>query len=139
MLRPQLRRLLAPGAGPRLRPTAARRSRWLSADATLQTRSVITAEHKQLVHSQRDALISLQLQLRELGAEPEDLELLSSTISHLDELFLLCIVGEFNAGKSSLINALLGGRHLEDGVTPTTGRVYLLKQVRFFTSFKNIF
>jgi predicted GTPase len=58
----------------------------------------------------------------------DDLELLSSTIAHLDELFLLCIVGEFNAGKSSLINALLGGRHLEDGVTPTTDRVYLIKQ-----------
>jgi small GTP-binding protein len=137
-----LRRLAAAGA-PRARLPAAvprrgvsasqrRRTRqhrrWLSADATLQTRSVITAEHKQLVHAQRDSLVSLQLQLRELGAEPEDLELLTSTTAHLDELFLLCVVGEFNAGKSSLINALLGARHLEDGVTPTTDRVYLLKQ-----------
>lgn len=26
---------------------------------------------------------------------------------HLDELFILCVVGEFNSGKSSLINALV--------------------------------
>lgn len=37
-------------------------------------------------------------------------------------------VGEFNAGKSSLINALLGARHLDEGVTPTTDHVYLIKQ-----------
>ena len=31
-----------------------------------------------------------------------------SSIQQLDELFLLVIVGEFNAGKSAFINALLG-------------------------------
>eukprot|EP01052_Picozoa_sp_SAG31_P011983 SAG31_NODE_690_length_12796_cov_4.634559_15_plen_105_part_00 len=36
-------------------------------------------------------------------------------------------VGEFNAGKSTIINALLGSRHLKDGITPTTDRVTLIK------------
>ena len=111
----------------RLQRVAAPRQSY-SGDASLQTSPIITAAHKQLVNSQRNSLVSLQSQLRAMDAEPEDLALLASTIAHLDELFLLCIVGEFNAGKSSLINALLGGRHLEDGVTPTTDRVYLIKQ-----------
>jgi small GTP-binding protein len=45
----------------------------------------------------------------------------------LDELFLLVIVGEFNAGKSAFINALLGQALLTEGVTPTTAQVNLLK------------
>ena len=36
-------------------------------------------------------------------------------------------MGEFNAGKSAFINALLGLRVLEEGVTPTTTRIGLLK------------
>jgi Dynamin family len=37
------------------------------------------------------------------------------------------IVGEFNAGKSALINALIGARVLEEGVTPTTAQVHLVR------------
>jgi GTPase Era involved in 16S rRNA processing len=37
------------------------------------------------------------------------------------------VVGEFNAGKSALINALLGARVIEEGVTPTTLRVGILQ------------
>lgn len=45
----------------------------------------------------------------------------------LDELFLLVIVGEFNSGKSAFINALLGHSLLQEGVTPTTAEIQLLK------------
>jgi small GTP-binding protein len=38
------------------------------------------------------------------------------------------VAGEFNAGKSSFINALLGKPGLlQEGVTPTTSQIYLLK------------
>jgi small GTP-binding protein len=37
------------------------------------------------------------------------------------------VVGEFNAGKSALINALLGERLLEEGVTPTTAGIHVLE------------
>lgn len=112
-----------------IRPAeSVQRRRWKSGDASLQSSRIVSPAHRELVNSQRSSLVSLQGQLREMDGAADDLELLSSTIAHLDELFLLCIVGEFNAGKSSLINALLGGRHLEDGVTPTTDRVYLIKQ-----------
>ena len=45
----------------------------------------------------------------------------------LNQLFLLVIAGEFNSGKSSFINALLGERVLPEGVPPTTDRINLLR------------
>jgi small GTP-binding protein len=40
---------------------------------------------------------------------------------------LLVVVGEFNAGKSAFVNALVGERLLDEGVTPTTSRIHLLR------------
>jgi small GTP-binding protein len=37
------------------------------------------------------------------------------------------VVGEFNAGKSALVNALLGEKVLPEGATPTTSRVTLVR------------
>ena len=37
------------------------------------------------------------------------------------------IVGEFNAGKSAFLNALLGQPVLQEGVTPTTAQIQVLK------------
>ena len=37
------------------------------------------------------------------------------------------IVGEFNAGKSAFINALVGSRVVEEGVTPTTAQINVLQ------------
>lgn len=34
--------------------------------------------------------------------------------------------GEFNSGKSTVINALLGRRYLTEGVVPTTNEITLL-------------
>ena len=88
---------------------------------------MVTDDYKELVHRQRRLLQRLQQQMRELGASDSDRDIISETTLHLDELFLLCLVGEFNSGKSSLVNALLGGRHVKEGVTPTTDRVCLIK------------
>jgi ribosome biogenesis GTPase A len=38
------------------------------------------------------------------------LDILRDSIQQLEDLFMVCVVGEFNAGKSRFINALLGGR-----------------------------
>ena len=43
-----------------------------------------------------------------LPATGSDLEALVASIRQLDELFMIVVVGEFNAGKSAFINALLG-------------------------------
>lgn len=58
---------------------------------------------------------------------PSDQRTLDEAIVHLDELFLLVIAGEFNSGKSSFINALIGEAVLREGVTPTTDRINILK------------
>jgi len=44
----------------------------------------------------------------------------------IDRTFLCCIAGEFNAGKSTLINALLGEKVLASGALPTTDTVQVL-------------
>jgi len=69
----------------------------------------------------------LQLILARLGVSAEDQATLRRSIRQLDELFLLVIVGEFNAGKSAFINALLGQPLLKEGVTPTTSQINILK------------
>jgi small GTP-binding protein len=56
-----------------------------------------------------------------------DERLLQQAIQQLEELFLLVVVGEFNAGKSAFINALLGAQVLPEGVTPTTTQIQLLR------------
>lgn len=55
-----------------------------------------------------------------------DTEPLKQALLDLEGPFLLVVVGEFNSGKSSLLNALLGGDFLKEGVTPTTDRINLI-------------
>ena len=44
-----------------------------------------------------------------------------------DSFFLVAVVGEFNAGKSTFINALLGEALLPTGITPTTETIELIQ------------
>lgn len=44
-----------------------------------------------------------------------------------DMFFLVVVIGEFNAGKSSFINALLGETLLPIGITPTTEAIELIR------------
>lgn len=62
-----------------------------------------------------------------LGAPDEDLSRLKQALHQLDELFLLVVVGEFNAGKTAFLNAMLGERLLAEGVLPTTSQIQLLR------------
>src|SRR5688572_27325312 len=86
----------------------------LSADLQRQL-----AEGRQLLAELRDALTRF-------GANPADQTALAASIRQLDEFFLLVVVGEFNAGKSAFINALIGQAVLQEGVTPTTARIHVL-------------
>ncbi len=88
---------------------------------------LLTDTQAQLLREEKQALADIRLALSELDLPREALDTLQQATLQLDELFLLVVVGEFNAGKSALINALLGERVLPEGVTPTTSKVTLLK------------
>ncbi len=88
---------------------------------------VLTEDQQRVLIDERECLAELGAALARFEAEAEDQSTLRKSILQLDELFLLVVVGEFNAGKSAFINALLGEAILEEGVTPTTTRIQVLK------------
>jgi small GTP-binding protein len=93
-------------------------------------RQLLTDEQATFLRDEKEALADIQQALGRLDVSREALDTLEKAILQLDELFLLVVVGEFNAGKSALMNALLGAgqeRVLAEGVTPTTSRVTLVK------------
>ena len=89
--------------------------------------SVLTDEQAQFLRQEREALAEIRLALAEIDVPRDGLATLQKAILQLDELFLLVVVGEFNSGKSALVNALLGESVLAEGATPTTTRVTLVK------------
>jgi small GTP-binding protein len=89
--------------------------------------SMLTDNQAQFLREEKEALSEIRLALAGIDVPREALATLQDAILQLDELFLMVIVGEFNAGKSALVNALLGERVLLEGATPTTSRVTLVK------------
>ena len=82
---------------------------------------------RQQLVEERQWLSRLQLALTRFDVSPEDRSALERSIAQLDRLFLLVVIGEFNAGKSAFVNALAGARILEEGVTPTTTTLQILQ------------
>lgn len=89
--------------------------------------SMLTDEQARFLREEKETLAEIRLSLSKIDIKPEALVKLQDAILQLDELFLLVVVGEFNAGKSALVNALLGEKVLPEGATPTTSRVTLVK------------
>jgi small GTP-binding protein len=87
-----------------------------------QREQELRAREQELLQRLREALEAFQPDVK-----AEDLRHLEQASAQLDQLFLLVIAGEFNSGKSSFINALLGEQVLPEGVTPTTDRINLLR------------
>jgi small GTP-binding protein len=85
---------------------------------------ILSAEQKELLNTERKLLAEVNAGLERNDTPAEDLSTLADSVGQLDELFLLVVVGEFNAGKSALINALLGREVLAEGVTPTTSKIH---------------
>ena len=88
---------------------------------------ILTGAEQTLLADERGSLSRLQTALARLSSSGPDQEALAHSIRRLDELFLLVVVGEFNSGKSTFINALVGQRLLDEGATPTTRRIHVLK------------
>ncbi len=94
---------------------------------------LLTKEQDQLLRQERDLLEELRVHLARLDATEEDLALLKRSLQQMDEFFLLVVVGEFNAGKTAFLNALLGSRLLQEGVTPTTDNIHVLRYGESFS------
>jgi small GTP-binding protein len=89
--------------------------------------SILTDQQALFLRDEKEALAGFQLTLAGFDLPRQALDSLQKAILQLDELFLIVVAGEFNAGKSALINALLGQKVLAEGATPTTSRVILVK------------
>ncbi len=73
------------------------------------------------------AIESLSELGRESGINPARLALLKNLLANLEDPFLFVVVGEVNAGKSSLLNALFGEDFCTADVIPTTERIAFFK------------
>ena len=82
-----------------------------------------TAAARELRARERLLLDDLQTLLERLDAARDDRDALRTALTDLEGIFMLVVGGEYNAGKSSLVNALIGAEVMPEGVTPTTDRV----------------
>ncbi|HEX9671258.1 MAG TPA: dynamin family protein [Thermoanaerobaculia bacterium] len=89
-------------------------------------RRILNRTQDELLAENRRLLTELQGALAHFDAAAEDQATIQRSLAQLHELFLLVVAGEFNAGKSAFINALLGRKVLDEGVTPTTTRIHVL-------------
>src|SRR5215213_984041 len=89
--------------------------------------ALLTGQEQKLVEDELALLDRLADALARYPAGEEDQAAVKRAAEHLIALFLLVIVGEFNAGKSAFINALVGAEVMPEGVTPTTSVINLLR------------
>lgn len=80
----------------------------------------LVALERRLVLRARDALLHVE-------GSRADVDRLAKLVDEMDELFLLVIVGEYNSGKSTFINALLGDEVFAMGDLPTTREIAILR------------
>jgi len=75
------------------------------------------------------ALIGELLQLLPSIDQLEEgrVEQVRDALFHADHPFMIAFVGPFSAGKSSLINALLGSNLLRVGIIPTTDKITIVR------------
>ncbi|MBZ0134941.1 MAG: dynamin family protein [Planctomycetes bacterium] len=78
------------------------------------------SEERELLKSLRDLLIKQDF-------EDAVIDQVTGLVGHLEELFLLVIVGEVKAGKSTFINSLLNSDICKVGAIPTTDKIHVLK------------
>ena len=88
---------------------------------------VLTRQQAELVAAERRLVLDVRDALAQADGPPADLERLAALVQEMDELFLLVVAGEYNAGKSTFINALLGDEVFAMGDLPTTRAISILR------------
>ena len=87
---------------------------------------IVDERIRPLIEAEKRLLNDLQ-NLAAAGGHEEDARQLGDIQDGIDELFLLVIVGEFNSGKSSFINALFGQKVRVEGPVPVDDRITILR------------
>ncbi len=88
---------------------------------------VLTRQQAELVALERRLVLHVRDALANADGPRADLERLAQLVTEMDELFLLVVAGEYNAGKSTFINALLGDEVFAMGDLPTTRVISILR------------
>jgi len=88
---------------------------------------VLTRHQGELVALERRLVLRVRDVLTQSDGARADIERLASLVNEMDELFLLVVVGEYNSGKSTFINALLGDEVFAMGDLPTTRAISILR------------
>ena len=89
------------------------------------TEQIVDERLRPLIEAEKQLLSNLH-DLALAGEHAEDARRLSDILAGIDELFLLVIVGEFNSGKSSFINALFGQKARVEGPVPVDDRITIM-------------
>lgn len=87
--------------------------------------TVVDPQVQGLLRKERELLVALrELLEREQSEERGRVEEL---LAGLEELFTIVVVGEFNSGKSSVINAMFGRKLRVEGPVPVDDRISILR------------
>lgn len=89
-------------------------------------KQILPDEAARTVEQERELLERVRVFADRLEPDGESTRRVSELINHLDDMFLLVVVGEVKAGKSAFINALLGAEVCPEGPLPLTDRVHVL-------------
>lgn len=87
--------------------------------------SVVDPQVHGLLRRERELLVELREVLE--SEQQDERRRVEDLLAGLDGLFTIVIVGEFNAGKSSLINALFGAELRTEGPVPVDDRISILR------------
>ena len=88
---------------------------------------LLSRQQADLVAHERRLVLQVRDTLSRAEGPRADLERITRLLTEMDELFLLVVAGEYNAGKSTFINALLGDEVFAMGDLPTTRLISILR------------
>ena len=88
---------------------------------------VLTRQQAEFIADERRLVLRARDVLANADGPRADVERLAKLLMEMDELFLLVIAGEYNAGKSTFVNALLGDEVFAMGDLPTTRAISILR------------
>lgn len=101
--------------------------RWACVPGFLVHRRISTW-HRSILSAERGLLLQLNSAVSALDGAKRDLVQIRKAVQQLEDLFLIVAVGEFNSGKSALLNTLLGADSIcPEGAIPTTAEIFRIR------------